>query len=359
MKKTTKTSIRRILSTLRILKAVQKLFYTFYMDRLYRRYTLLRNPSLVCTIENTTVCNLGCRFCSHPKLNLQAEFISPQMWNLVIAQIKELPSHDFSRKELCIFYGGLGEPLLHPECLDHLRNIRQELPKARIFVDTNGVVLDSNKTEAIVRERLIDRLSISLNAPNKELYQKLTLRDQFDTVIKNIYRFVKKRNSIGSDIVISICVKDTDDNRQENASIKEEMASLMSDQDQFWVNDILNWGGLIDVHEFKSDSHLKPIDFPCYDVLLVSNISIDIHGNVYPCCCAVGTTREQSELKLGNIKEKHLADIWEHGRHLEIKRIMMKGDIRTLTTCKQCTMSSDKMHDLFFRNPLPFGPKFF
>lgn len=341
---------------------IKKLYYSSLcpkaIQKLVARGTLLRDSSLTCTIENTTVCNLRCRFCTHPRLNLKGEMISPQMWDLIIAEIKELYSR-FPRKRPKIIYGGMGEPLLNPQFLEHLRNIRQELPKARIQIDTNGVVLDAEKTEALVRERLVDIISISLNAPNRELYKKLMLRDKFDTVIKNIYRFVEKRNSSGSDIEISICVKDTDDNRQNNTSIKEQISPILSDIDQFWINDILNWGGGIDVQEIKSNTTLKPIDFPCYGVLLLSTVVIDIHGNVYPCCCTLGTAREESELKLGNIQENHLTDIWERGKHLELKRIMMNGKIRSFPTCANCTVYSDKRHDLFFHNPFPLGPKFF
>lgn len=345
-----KNIIRKLILHNRSPKIIRKLALSVHHRRLGQ------TPSY--SIENSTVCNLKCRFCTHPKINLEKEFITSSIFNRIIAEINRFHNRRFPNKELTIVYGGLGEPLLHPLYLEHLRQIRRDFPNARIQVDTNGVVLDSETSKVLVSEHLVDMLSISLNAPNRKLYEKLMVQDKFDTVIHNIYDFIEIRNDAKSEIKLSICVKDTDDNRQENFLIEEQLTSILSESDQFWINDILNWGGMINVQDLNSNSHLKHIDFPCYGILMVSNIVIDIYGNVYPCCTALGTARGNSYLLLGNVCEKHLTEIWEHGRHLEIKRIMMEGGISTIKPCKLCTAYSDRAYDLFFHNPFPFGPKF-
>ena len=324
-------------------------------DRTRRHFS---NPTLVCSIENTTSCNLKCQFCPHSNLNLKVEFISTQMWDLAITQITELYTNS-NYKMLRISYGGLGEPLLHPKFLEHLQNLKKRLPDAKIQLDTNGVLLDSGKADAIIENKLVDTLSISLNAPTKELYNALMLSDKFDLVLKNLQCFVAKRNSLNSKIKVSVCVKDTDACRNDNIVIKSLLDTILSDQDSFYINDILNWGGKIDVDSFKSESELKPIDFPCYGIIMISNVVIDLHGNVYPCCCSMGDERENSYLVLGNIQNKPLKDIWNNDKHKKLKKSMMRGEFSNIVPCKNCTMYSDDMYNLFFTNPFPIGPKFF
>jgi len=301
-----------------------------------------KDNSLTYTIEATTYCNLKCRFCPRPNIELKSEHIDFCNFKKIIQEIKIFHSQKYFDKNSEIIYCGLGEPFLHPLALDHLRYIRQELPKAKIQIDTNATMLNKRVQQTLVHEALVDTVSVSLNAPNRERYYKLMLVDAFDKVLTNLQDFIKERKRNSSNIKISVAVKDTDDNREDNITIEKYLKNdLLLSSDQFWVNDILNWGGIIDTTLLKKQS-LSPIDFPCYGMICVNNIVFDLHLNVYPCCSALGLDRENSPLKLGNILEKPLDRIWNQKKHIQIKRTMLKGNIKSLLPCKYCTMYSDK-----------------
>ena len=140
------------------------------------------------------VCNANCKFCYR---NGQTyEFASVISGPRIVQLINEFA--DFGGVNLDIS-GGL-EPLLSPSINEALgAGINRKL---NVGLYTNGIALDAQKTVSQIMK--INRIRVSLNAVNRESYQKIMGVDKFDSVMRNIEKLVKAREKSNSRVKIGI-----------------------------------------------------------------------------------------------------------------------------------------------------------
>jgi len=91
-----------------------------------------------------------------------------------------------------IVFSGFGEPLLHPEFLSMLREIKRSGNFVYFF--TNGVLLTERMANGIVQAGT-DLICISMGGATRETYKKIRGIDAFETVVDNIrqIRELKKK----------------------------------------------------------------------------------------------------------------------------------------------------------------------
>jgi MoaA/NifB/PqqE/SkfB family radical SAM enzyme len=89
-------------------------------------------------VHLTEHCNLNCIGCTHFSPLASPEFLSPETFERDLSRISVLTK---GGKHLYEFKMLGGEPLLHPEIEKFLEISRRYLPKARIQVTTNGILL--------------------------------------------------------------------------------------------------------------------------------------------------------------------------------------------------------------------------
>lgn len=141
-------------------------------------------------INLTNLCTNSCVFCIRAikedvvgtNLFLKNENVKAEE---VISQLKKI--EDKIDKE--IVFCGYGEPLIKLEIVKEVaKYIKENYPNVKIRINTNGQANLMHKRN-IVPELvgLIDKISISLNAENEELYNELAVPS-----LKNSYEAVKE-----------------------------------------------------------------------------------------------------------------------------------------------------------------------
>jgi len=134
-------------------------------------------------VEPTINCNLNCPFCHNKELSRSKR-------SLTLADFQKI-INDFP-SAVRVNIQGMGEPLLNPEIVEMVACAKRQ--KKFVTLTTNGTLL----TEKIF-QRLsgagLDRLIISLDAAERNLYEKLRPGADFDQVVKNIGNAVKSRGN--------------------------------------------------------------------------------------------------------------------------------------------------------------------
>ena len=90
-----------------------------------------------------------------------------------------------------------GESLVHPRAIDMLEYIKERYPQVFLYVSTNGLLLDDEKMERIVKAG-VDEITFSVDGPDHETYAKYRIKGDFDQVFGIMRRFVEIRDSFGS-----------------------------------------------------------------------------------------------------------------------------------------------------------------
>ncbi|MCD8025224.1 MAG: TatD family nuclease-associated radical SAM protein [Candidatus Gastranaerophilales bacterium] len=179
-------------------------------------------------INITNACTNACGFCVR---NIKDDVKGAKLWledknakaEDVILQIKENKEKIAANNEL--IFCGYGEPLANFEEVKKVcKYVKENMPDVKIRINTNGHGNFINKRN-ILPELVIlaDSISISLNAQNEELYNKIS-----NPKIKNAYQemlsFAKIAVLSGIDTTMSIVTGFKPDEYKINVSECEKIA---------------------------------------------------------------------------------------------------------------------------------------
>ena len=157
-------------------------------------------------INMTNRCPCACTFCL--RQNSDSVYGSDPLWlerePTVEEVCKNLDNWDFSKYEEIVFCG-YGEPT---ERLDDLLEVAKYIKSKsdiKIRINTNGLAdLIHGKSTAHKLEGLIDTVSVSLNATNKEDYEKIVRPkfgiESYDAMLK----FTKDCTSFVPNVVMTV-----------------------------------------------------------------------------------------------------------------------------------------------------------
>jgi MoaA/NifB/PqqE/SkfB family radical SAM enzyme len=96
---------------------------------------------------------------------------------------------------------GYGETFLYPYLTEALRHVRVTLPSATIAISTGGMDIPRRVEDAIVSERLVDWLVVSLDGCDQESYGRYRVGGDFDLVFSNLTRLYERTSGTGIRVV--------------------------------------------------------------------------------------------------------------------------------------------------------------
>ncbi len=136
-------------------------------------------PASILRIILTPDCNLQCIYCHNEgfarKNNRFPDFSLPDFINVITTLQQN------GIKNVCLTGG---DPLVSTVFPDVLKAVTDIFGGEHTHVSTNGILLD--KYLDLIHDAGVSRINISCDAIDKYLYKKITEKDCFETVIKNI-----------------------------------------------------------------------------------------------------------------------------------------------------------------------------
>lgn len=215
-----------------------------------------------------------------------------------------------------------GESTLHPEIDRFIRHA-----KARevldILLNTNGNYPPELNLKLV--EAGLSEVAFSLDAIDPATYPKVRVGGDFFLVMSNVFAMLRYRDRIR--VRVSFV------RQKANFRETEEFVRFWQSMgvDKITVNDCYNPAELMkkDLAVVRYD---RPEKFTCPQ--LWQRLLVMDNGSVYPCCMAF---EEPEELRLGNIREKSLKEMWDSEKLERLRDIHRRGDYRGLGPCSRCT----------------------
>ena len=130
-------------------------------------------------VEVTNRCNLSCRFCIRNTWNVDFGYMSENVFARILEGVR-----DFSPVPE-IFFGGWGEPLVHPHIVEWVREAKAL--GARTLLITNGILLDEERARGLMDAGL-DVLWVSIDGATPETYADVRLGEYLPVILKNLER---------------------------------------------------------------------------------------------------------------------------------------------------------------------------
>jgi len=181
----------------------------------------LRNPCTVYWLNNnlylniTNRCSNNCYFCIRNFRNGIGKFNLKLRGEPHVSEvISELQDAINRRSWNEIVFCGFGEPFERLDCLlEVTRWIRKYHGKnLKVRIDTNGQGYLLNEGRDIVkelREVKIDRISVSLNAHDRETYNRVC-RPKFNDAFEKVLEFVEKTKKYFSVNITAVAIPEVD-----------------------------------------------------------------------------------------------------------------------------------------------------
>jgi radical SAM protein with 4Fe4S-binding SPASM domain len=294
----------------------------------------MAGPSSV-QIQTVNRCNAACVACPHGKLRSD-EKIQPMDDFLFAHVLKEIEATGTVRKLVLMLQN---EPLLDRSLASRIRRAREILAsRIRIVIVTNGVLLDDDRADELLRSG-VDTIAVSIDAATEATFEKVREGLAFDKVQENTGALLKKAPSHG----VSVTAKFL----RQKGNEREERAFA-----QFWrakgaavsFHKMTNRAGTLDEFDrLRRDragvprralhrllNHLVP----CCP-LPFSSLGILSDGRALLCC----HDWSRSET-MGDISTQSLREIW-NGKELNYHRsLLSEGRAQESSTCGKCSLSN-------------------
>jgi len=294
-------------------------------------------------LELVNRCNLTCPSCKQ-------WFRNDATKSTLDDDILDKIFNDFAKNKLNSLMLTASVPLLYKK-IDKVLDRAQKDEIMDVFLFTNGTLLNE-KNSKIILDSCITRLFISIDAFNKETYDKVRIpvakrlykQDRLKALEENIVRFMKLRSEYKRDLpLVRTSFPTFKENKSEvdnfvkkwkkivdTVEIQRDMIPSfeMNGKDKNGKNDnIEKWYkelvGKPVKNEIKNDKKIYSCREPW------SQISVYADGSFVPCCTPFGRN-----IPIGNIKNKNIKDVW-NGSEINKIRDAFKNN-KPHKVCKAC-----------------------
>jgi MoaA/NifB/PqqE/SkfB family radical SAM enzyme len=340
-------------------------------------------------IEPTNRCNLECLTCIR---NVWDEPLGMMQWETFewimdgIQAFEPIPT---------IFFGGFGEPFVHPEIIEMIRKAKDL--GAAVELITNGILLTEDISEQLI-ETGLDVLWISIDGVKPESYADVRLGATLPNVLENLDSLLKRRDlAIRTKPQVGIAFVAMKRNIQELPDLLT--MGVLKGIELFSISNVLAYTAELKEEvmyertliegSYQSASRTAEISFPRMDVsnqtlaayqkaiqnnyhfrmsgnevdrtvnkcpfLLKGSTSIRWDGEISPCLpllhtheCYLGKRLRRSRAySFGNILDSSLAELWNNPGYIALRQRLQAFDFSPCTYCNSCEMADENQDDCF------------
>lgn len=277
-------------------------------------------------IEATTKCNLKCTMCPREELIKTHSF-----WKIQDFDFKTYVRliDEGAENGLCsIKYNYLGEPLLNKRIPEMIRYAKQK-DIIDVMFNTNATLLTEEMSRILV-EAGLDKLFFSFDSPYAEHYNAIRVGADYHKTLNNIRRFVEIRDELGSlKPLVRISMVRMRENEKEWDDFKKLFKPIV---DVVAYVDYLDHTGQTSTDKMIDPRSKNKKKFCCPQLWQ----RMFIHPDGFVTVCCIDAARE---LKIGNIFEKSVKEIWLSEDYQHLRDLHAKGRSGEIPICSKCPLA--------------------
>jgi radical SAM protein with 4Fe4S-binding SPASM domain len=265
-------------------------------------------------IEATCLCNLHCPFCATSYEPIGGRgFMSFDTFKKIIDEGAE-----YGLCAIKLNSGGRGEPLLNkslPEMVAYAK--RREIMD--VYFNTNAALLTRDIGARLIQAGL-DRISISFEGIEAEVYEKYRVGASFEKVLKNIKEFVKLRDEMNAEKPLV---------RIQTVALPELRPGL-DEYKEFWEK-IVDEVAFIDFKDYSYIQRDLIYNWACQ--YLWQRMMVSWDGTISVC-----QFDYLNSCKLGNVNNGDtIRSAWKGKTMEDIRELHKKGRSHEVGVCNGCS----------------------
>lgn len=308
----------------------------------------------------TSLCGAKCIYCPTDRGKCLQESVMP--FSIFKKVIDEMASKEFLNEHRInrVIVGENGDALLNRELIEMLRYIRKELPNIKVILYTNFQNFSQDIARTIVKEGLIDILRCNIDGSTPKNYYSAK-KIKYGTFLLNFKAFLRLRSEFKKQIALHISVLTLNNyintihnnlgfyptNMVENSLLKvkndyndivQKFSTLLDKKiDRIFESYLI--GGWAE----RSKIDTNKIDYRKYAcpnrIRIEHEAFIAPDGSWYICCLD-----SANRIKLGNIKEKSLNEIFSSEKRKKIMYMLKHKEFKNLGEPCNTVVCCQHMH---------------
>ncbi|KQC04403.1 MAG: hypothetical protein APR53_03395 [Methanoculleus sp. SDB] len=272
-------------------------------------------------IEATNVCNLRCPFCATTHNKYKGGFMKEEIWKKILDEAgkNELYSLKFTYR---------GEPMLHKD-LVRMVAYAKDAGVMDVYFNTNATKLDEDAVRKLIDAGL-DRISISFEGYEKELYEKYRVGAQFEQVVGNIERLKAIKEELGVEKPLV---------RIQTVRVPELLGKEKNYAD-FWsarADEV----GFLDMKDEEGNPDHRGRIYPWACPQLWQRMTITWEGTILPCVHDI-----YEWMSFGNIQEITIREAWNSAREAGYREVHRRGKAHEIPACDRCPLRENEVRKL-------------
>ncbi|HJN25753.1 MAG TPA: radical SAM protein, partial [Rhodospirillales bacterium] len=202
---------------------------------------LLNFPRFI-EIETVNACNARCPMCTIDDWQRNTPTMKDDLFHRIADEIID---HRDEVNRVSLYRDG--EPLLDKKLPERIAYLKQGGVNVT-SISTNVSLLDESRSRALLDAGL-DMIILSIDSLQKEIFEGIRVRLDFDEVLANAIRFIELRNKIRPQTRIYMRMSRHPENLDEWPSYEAFWRPKLADNDRLYYHNLFNWGGQLDGFE--------------------------------------------------------------------------------------------------------------
>lgn len=285
-------------------------------------------------ISPSHICNFQCFYCLQGKTAKEKKRLGivPCLMDMETAQRAAAGAAAFPGKLKRIMFSGCGEPLMHSEFPEIVRQFSSRDVSLKYELNTNAALLTPELSDRMI-EAGINGIRISVQGLSAKKYKEVCgVSLDYGRFMDNLKYLYQHKGDCSIYIkIIDSCLEPMEKD--------EDFYRLFGDVcDSMYVEHLIqaqpNMEDIYGQKQINNDRsiHGKEIQQIAVCPLMFYQMQVDAQGNVFPCC-VVGL---EESFALGNVREESLHEIWGNAKH---KKLWLDGLDKNLSgwdVCSRC-----------------------
>ncbi len=273
-------------------------------------------------IETVNSCNARCPMCTIDEWHRK----SPTMKdNLFFKIVEEISEHAEKLQRVSLYRDG--EPLLDNKLPGRIARLK-EAGVPTVSIATNVSLLNEERSRRLL-EGGIDHIILSIDSLQKDVYEAIRVRLDFDEVMENALQFIELRNQLRPNAQIVIRMIKQESNHQEWPAYEAFWSDKVAPHDRVHFRNLHNWGNQLE--RFKPIAERIGAELPC--VALWSLFVIFANGDV-PMC----NVDFNNHYPTGNLENNTIQELWQSEIMNQRRNFHLQGQKDKISHCENCNV---------------------
>jgi radical SAM protein with 4Fe4S-binding SPASM domain len=282
-------------------------------------------------LELTNLCNANCVFCPYQFQEREVQFMPEEVFRKAVEDFATCGGGSVGLTPI------VGDALIHPDFVARVRYLRSLPAIDRIWVTTNGILLDKHGIEEVLTSGLTS-ITISTSGFDEASYRRIYRSSAYERFRRNILALVEANQALPEPLTITIGLR-TD--RPLNEVMKDPdfqpILAFKPDIDFTWS--FTSAGGRVTREILPASMRLRVVTSRRVTCVQLYNGPIILPDGTVMACSCVAAMDAVTDLGIGNVTSENLLEIWRNDRMRRLRASF--GTTELNRTCAGCDMYRD------------------